>query len=149
VRAGAPAAHFSVDEMSLAVKAGHVSGAREGSEALPQWHLAISATGAAACIYARDGIHCAIDAYLLPEHLPLWSWSEEFARAIVVLLPDVEAAIARNAARKAADGWGVPEWQVRANHESMASWTSHPEAIVIDNTRPSIEDVLAKLPPAP
>lgn len=141
-------AHLSVDEMSLAVKAGHVSGSAGGSEARRQWLLAVSATGAAARTYACDGVHCAIDSYMLPERLPLWAWSEDFDRSIVVLLPNVETAVERNATRKALDGWGVPEWQVRANHEVMASWADHPSVTIIDNTRLALEDVVAALPPA-
>ncbi len=49
----------------------------------------------------------------------------------------------RNAARLHSVGWGVAEWQVRANHEAMDTWEGHPEAFVIDNSRMDWTQTLA------
>ena len=139
------AAHLSVDDMSLVVKTGRVSGAEQGDEALLQWHLAVAATGAAAEGYAAAGIDCAIDAYLLPEQLDLWSWTAPFDPLIVVLLPDVETAVQRNGRRVESTGWGVPEWQVYANHSAMGAWHEHTSALVIDNSTSTVEEVVAEI----
>lgn len=131
--------------MSMSVKSGRVSGAESSDEAVRQWHLAVSATGSAAGRYAEAGIDCAIDTYLLPDHLDLWSWTSEYRCAVVVLLPDVETAVKRNAKRVESTGWGVPEWQVRANHSAMASWHGHPSALIVDNSARTVAQVVDQI----
>ncbi len=64
---------------------------------------------------------------------------------MVVLRPDVEVAVSRNAARLRETGWGVPEWQVRANHEALGVWAGRADALVVDNSRKSPMQVLATI----
>lgn len=139
----AKSAHLSVDGMSLSVKAGFVSGAQPGAEAQRQWRLAISATIAAAHTYASEGVHVAIDSFALPIHLPMWEPLRAFAFGVVVLLPDVEVAVQRNGHRQATTGWGVPEADVRANHEMMSRWMDEANVLVVDNSELELTSVVA------
>src|SRR5207248_19261 len=127
------AAHLSHDAIHLFVKSGGVSPADgPNPEAERQWHLAIDVCVAACRVYAAAGVRCAVDTFLLPTTLPLWSGLRDLRVGLLVLCPDVEIAVRRNAARREETGWGVPEWQVRANYEAMDVWTGRPDVLMID-----------------
>ncbi len=111
------AAHLSHDNVLLFVKSGLASPAEQTTaEAERQWHVARDICIAAAHIYANAHIRCVIDTFLLPPHLPLWRGLAPLRVGLVVLHPLVGVAVARNAARMEATGWGVPTWQVHGNH---------------------------------
>ncbi|HEX3722562.1 MAG TPA: AAA family ATPase, partial [Nitrolancea sp.] len=102
------AAHLSHDDVHTFVKSGVMNPA-DGSneEADRQWRIAIDICVAACRIYVAEGIRCAIDTYLLPTNLVLWSALREFRVGLVVLRPDVDVAARRNAKRQHEIGWGV------------------------------------------
>jgi len=140
------AAHLSHDALLLFVKAGRVNPAESvTSEAERQWRIAIAVCVAAARVYTAAGVHCAIDTFLLPSHLELWRGLAHLRVGLVVLQPAVEVAVARNATRLAQSGWGVPEWQVRANHEAMRSWTGYSHALVLDSSEMDMVHILAAI----
>lgn len=129
------AAHLSHDQVLHFVKSGVVSPAESTStEAERQWRIAIDVCVAATRVYATSGIRCAIDTFLLPAYLELWQGLDHLRVGVVVLHPPVEVAVARNATRLLQVGWGVPEWQVRANHDAMDAWYDRPDVLVIDNS---------------
>lgn len=130
------AAHLSHDAVLHFVKSGVISPADDtGAEAERQWRIAIDVCIAACRIYAGSGIRCAVDTFLLPATVPLWAGLQDLRVGVIVLRPDVEVAVSRNAARLREAGWGVPEWQVRANHEAMGAWVGRRDAFVIDNSK--------------
>lgn len=129
------AAHLSHDTVLHLVKSGVVSPAEStSSEAERQWRIAIEVCVAATRIYAASGIRCAIDTFLLPAYLEFWQGLGQLRVGVVVLHPPVEVAVARNATRLAQAGWGVPEWQVRANHDAMEAWRDRPDVLVLDTS---------------
>lgn len=135
------AAHVSHDDIGLFVRSGFVSGAdaHRDPEGWRQWRLGADICAAAARAYAGAGIHCAVDTYLLPHTRQLWTAVDDLCPLVVVLLPDVEVAVERNARR---EGWGVPEDAVRANHAAMRRWYEVPDALVLDTSRLSLADVV-------
>lgn len=139
-------AHLSHDNMLGNVKSGLASPAHQASaEAERQWRIALDICVAAACIYAGSGMRCAIDTFCLPVHLPFWHGLAHVRVGLVVLHPPVEVAVARNAARLASSGWGVAEWQVRANHAAMCAWQTVPQVLIVNNATLQIGDVLAAI----
>ncbi len=140
------AAHLSHDALLLWVKSGLVSPAEHATvEAERQWRIAIDVCVAATRIYAAAGVRCAIDTFLLPTHLELWRGLAELRVGLVVLQPAVEIAVARNAARLEQTGWGVPEWQVRANHAAMGAWADDLRALVLDSGALDLNQVLVEV----
>lgn len=91
-------------------------------------------------IYVAAGIRCAIDTYLLPGSVSIWAGIRDLRVGVVILRPDVEVAVRRNAQRV---GWGVPEWQVRTNHLAMSAWRERPDVLVVDNSEMVMSEVLA------
>lgn len=59
--------------------------------------------------------------------------------------PLVEIAVARNQARLEQNGWGVPEWQVRANHEAMNAWQQDLRPLILDTTHVSIQQFITAI----
>jgi chloramphenicol 3-O-phosphotransferase len=140
------AAHLSHDTILHFVKAGVVSPAESStSEAERQWRLAIDVCVAATRIYAAAGVRCAIDTFMLPAYTGFWRGLAHLRVGVVVLHPDVEVAVARNAARLQQSGWGVAEWQVRANHEAMQAWRDRQDVLVLDNSVLDRAQVLAAI----
>ena len=140
------AAHLSHDALLLCVKSGFVSPAEHvTAEAERQWRIAIDICVAAARIYTGSGVRCAIDTFLLPPHLELRRGLAELRVGLVVLQPAVEVAVARNAVRLEQSGWGVPEWQVRANHAAMGVWTNDLRVLVLDSGNLDLSNVVARI----
>ncbi len=140
------AAHLSHDTLLLFVKSGLVSPAEsETAEAERQWRIAIEVCVAATRIYAASGIRCAIDTFLLPHHLDLWRGLAHLHVGLVVLHPAVEVAARRNTARLEQTGWGVPTWQVHANHAAMTAWKNYSQPLVVDTSEMDLEQVLAAI----
>ena len=126
------------------VKSGVISPADgPNAEAERQWHVALDGCVAACRIYVAAGVRWAVDTFLLPDVVSLWAGLQDLRVGVIVLRPDVEVAVRRNAARLRETGWGVPEWQVRANHEAMGAWVGRRDAFVVDNSRTDQTQVLA------
>lgn len=139
-------AHLSHDALLLLVKSGLASPAEnETPEAERQWRVAIDVCVAATRIYTASRMRCAIDTFLLPAHLELWRGLADLRVGLVVLQPAVEVAVARNAARFEQTGWGVPAWQVRANHAAMRAWDNQPHVVVLDTSMMDPAHVLAAI----
>lgn len=140
------AAHLSHDEALGFMKSGFVSPAAEDSaEAEGQWRLALEVCVAASRVYGAAGVQCAIDTFLLPSRFPLWAGLEPLRVGVTVLQPPVEVALGRNAARLKSHGWGVPDWQVRANHEAMVAWQENPDVLVLDNAQLDLAQIVAAI----
>jgi chloramphenicol 3-O-phosphotransferase len=140
------AAHLSHDTVLHFVKSGILSPAHsQTTEAERQWRMAIDVCVAAARIYATAGVRCAIDTFLLPDYQDLWRDLSHLQVGLVVLHPPVEVAVARNAARFQQSGWGVAEWQVRANHDAMSAWCGHAHVFMIDNSETDRGQLLNEL----
>jgi chloramphenicol 3-O-phosphotransferase len=138
------AAHVSHDSIMSFIKAGIASpAATTDREAERQWRLAIEVCVAAAEIYASTAVRCAIDTFLLPPFLPYWNGLADFRVGAVVLQPRVEVAVERNATRLRDRGWGVAEWQVRANHTAMQAWSDCSGVLLVDNSALGLQEVLA------
>lgn len=138
------AAHVSHDSVTLLVRSGFVSGAdaHRNPEGERQWRLGVDVCAATARIYAAAGIHCAIDTFLLPHTRNLWDSVADLRPRIIVLLPDAERAVARNAGR---DNWGVSEAAVRTNHAAMCAWNDTPGVLVLDTSRTTLPDVVRSI----
>ena len=125
------------------VKSGRVSPADGPNPAADQqWRLAIDICVAACRIYSAARIRCAVDTFVQPTTLLLWNGLRELRVGIVVLSPSVEVAVQRNAERMRQTGWGVPEWQVRANHTAMGAWSSRPGVMTLDNSALTLSQAL-------
>lgn len=141
-----PAAHLSHDAVLSFMKSGFVSPAEQATaEAERQWRVALEICVAASRIYAASQVQCAVDTFLLPTHLALWDGLAPLQVGIVVLHPPVEVAVARNAARLEQTGWGVPAWQVYANHAAMTAWLERPEVAVLDTSRFNLSQTVAAI----
>ena len=140
------AAHLSHDDLMLNVKSGLVSPSEEATaEAERQWRIALNICVAASQIYAAAQVRCAIDTFLLPIYLSLWNHLAQFQVGLIVLHPTLETAIARNTARIRETGWGVPTWQIQANHAAMAEWSRHSDVLMLDNSQLTLDQVIAAI----
>jgi chloramphenicol 3-O-phosphotransferase len=140
------AAHLSHDAMLLSIKSGLASPAEQTTtEAERQWRIALDICSAAAKIYAHNQIRCAVDTFLVPAHLELWRGLGDLRVGLVVLHPSLETAVARNQSRLERIGWGVPEWQVRANHAAMSAWRQDVRPLILDTTALSLAEVVAAI----
>jgi hypothetical protein len=140
------AAHVSHDDVLLFTKSGLASPAEQTTaEAERQWRIALEICCAAARLYASNQIRCAIDTFLVPAHVDLWRGLAHLRVGLIVLAPSVETAIARNHARSAQTGWGVPEWQVRANDAAMSAWRNDKRSLILDTSAVSLEQVVAAI----
>lgn len=140
------AAHLSHDDVLLFTKAGLASPAEQiTAEAERQWRIALTICIAAAKVYGSNQIRCAIDTFLLPANLQLWSGLSHLRVGLVVLHPPVEVAVARNQTRLEQSGWGVAEWQVRANYEAMSAWQRDTRPLILDNTHQSLQQIIAAI----
>jgi len=139
-------AQLSHDTILGSIKSGLASPAEQATaEAERQWRIALDICIAAARIYASARIRCVIDTFFLPAQLPLWQELADLRVGLVVLHPPVEVAVARNAARLEHSGWGVPEWQVRANHGAMCAWETYTQVLILDNANRALEHILAAI----
>lgn len=140
------AAHLSHGDVLLRIKSGLASPAHETtSEAERQWRIAIEICTASTKIYADHQVQCAIDTFLLPDHLSFWSGLAHLRVGLVLLHPPVDLAIQRNAERLAKTGWGVPESQVRGNHAAMSAWKDDPRTLIPDTSNLSFQHSVAAI----
>lgn len=128
------------------MKSGFVSPAREDSaEAERQWRTALDVCVAASRVYGAAQVQCAIDTFLPLSRRPLWRGLEPLRVGIVALYPPVEVALERNAVRLKEYGWGVPDWQVIANHEAMSAWLEHPDVLILDNSEFDVRETVSRI----
>jgi chloramphenicol 3-O-phosphotransferase len=140
------AAHLSHDNVLLFIKTGLASPAEQTTaEAERQWRIALTICCTAATIYAGNDIRCAIDTFLVPANLELWRGLSRLRVGLVVLHPSIETAVARNQARRERTGWGVPEWQVRANYDAMTAWRMDRRPLILDTTHLSLPQVVTAI----
>ena len=139
-------AHLSHDDVTLFIKSGFVSPAQQNTEeAERQWRIALTICSNTAQLYAKEGIRCAIDTFLLPHALPFWQGLSHLRVGLLVLQPPVEFAVDRNSMRIQHSGWGVPSWHVYENHAAMRAWEGHPAALVLDNASLSVDQVVESI----
>ncbi len=137
-------AHLSHDAVMMFMKSGLASPAEQSSpEAERQWQLAIKICCSTAQLYAQEGVRCAIDTFLLPQHLVLWEGLAHLDVGLVVLQPPVELALERNFARIQKTGWGVPNRHVYENHAAMQAWNDYSTPLILDTDGLSTEQIVA------
>ena len=116
-------------------------GLRWGEDEERQWALARTICCDMARRYIEAGIACIIDAFAPPDEYRRWQEElADLAVRVVVLLPSVDVALARNAGRSG-DAL-LRDASVRENHGWMALWRNEPTALIIDNGQLSVDAVL-------
>lgn len=136
-------AHLSHDSVMQYVKSGFVSPAEQANaESERQWQIALKICSTMARIYAEEGIRCAIDTFLLPQHLSLWQDLSGLQVGLVVLHPPVEQAVERNILRIQQSGWGVPSWHVYENHAAMHAWKEYSAPLILESAPRTSEQIV-------
>ena len=144
-----PTAWFDHDDARFILKSGYVS--RSAAAATPglrgeadrQWLLAAAVCEAMAETYRADGVDFALSAFRPPgDWKGCWGRLDGFDPMIVVLLPPIEVALARDRGREGRAHTGEASIG-RGYSYDWDSWRSHPRAHVIDNADMPIVDVVS------
>jgi hypothetical protein len=143
----APTAHISLDDVREWVRSGFAnpqSGWNDNSEA--QYRLARRTCGFACRNYLANGISCIIDDAVFPDRpaIGLGGWKRHIGPGMipVVLLPGLEAVLARNARRSGTRR--LADEEVARIHGRMAGWYNSGLPI-IDNSRLDVAATAAEL----
>jgi len=111
-----------------------------------QMNASIDICGDMAKRYQQFGVNCMVDCFITLDSYTHDKWQKAFdevAYKIIVLLPAVEKAVARNNQRTGDNR--LKEAQVRSQHELMSAWRDDPRATIIDSTNMSVPDVVQAL----
>lgn len=131
------------DHIRQFVKAGFKNPAKPPwtDETQTQWDVSIDICGDMARRYQQRDINCIIDCFATLDSFDKWDKGfESVDYKIIVLLPDVEVALARNNQRSG--DAKLLESQVREHHEWLAAWHDDERARVIDTSKLSVQGVV-------
>ncbi len=135
-------AHIEQDQIRRQVKAGYksASGQPWDDEIQRQWDLSIDICSDMALRYREAGVHHLIDCFAPPHMLSRWqSRLQAIEYDFVVMLPDVEVAVARNSLRIGEAC--LSETEVRQSYEWFEEYRSNPQASIIDSSTLSIQGI--------
>jgi hypothetical protein len=144
-----PTAHLNLDGVRGRLRSGlrqpHETG--WNAETAWQWELARRVAVAGAREYLRSGVGCVIDDGLLPNHPVICyeRWREllgELDHRVIILLPDLETCLARNARREPAKR--LSDRLIRRFHELSLGWLDA-GVPVIDNSGMSLAETVAAI----
>ena len=145
----APTAHFDHDQARFLVRAGYIS--RTAAHADPslreqadrQWLLAAAVCEAMAATYTAWGFDFAVSAFRPPGRWKgCWERLDAMQPIIIVLLPTLEALLARDAERTGRSHVGEASVR-RGLAYDWDAWRADGRAYVIDNSELSVEQVVA------
>ena len=143
-----PTAQFDHDQARFLLRSGYISrtdahtdpSLRE--EADRQWLLAAAACESIAATYTAWGCDVAVSAFRPPGHWKrCWEQLDRMQPLIIVLLPSVEALLARDAQRTGRSHTGEASVR-RALAYDWEAWRADDRAYVIDNADLSVEQVV-------
>jgi chloramphenicol 3-O-phosphotransferase len=144
-----PTAHFDHDQARFLVRGGYIS--RSAAHADPslreqaeqQWLLAAAVCEAMAETYLAWGFDFAVSAFRPPgQWRGCWERLDAMAPLIIVLLPQLEVLLARDAQREGRSHVGEASVR-RGLAYDWDAWRADPRAAVIDNTSLSVAQVVA------
>jgi len=136
VAAGWPGtcALLSHDGIRTNIKSGYAEPAITwDGEAEGQWELAKHVAAAMAREYVGRHISVVLEAFATPPDLPGWmQLLVGIQTTVIVLLPSVEIALARNSARQGVNRLRARD--VEQNYAWSEGWAGVPEATIVDNS---------------
>lgn len=144
-----PTAHLNLDGVRGRLRSGVQQPHQTGwnAETAWQWELARRVAIAGAREYLRNNVGCVIDDGLLPGHsvISYERWREalgELDHRVVILLPDLETCLTRNAGREPAKR--LSDELVRRFHRRSQAWLDT-DVPVIDNSGLSVAETVAAI----
>ena len=129
------AAHIDLDEVRRMVVGGFADPQQSGAEQIAQFELAARQCVSLARNFGLDGFDVVIEATFLPDEYRL-SWEPlltELDPILVVLMPDLNAALGRSSVRRK----NVLEKHTRTQHAACLGW---PEQNRLDTTGQTIDE---------
>lgn len=106
-----------------------------------QMNVSIDICGDMAKRYQQAGINCIIDCFAPLEDFDEWAKAlKGVTYRIIVFLPEVEEAIARNNQRTG--DARLKEAQVKQQHEWLSAWRNDPRATILDPTNMDVQGVV-------
>ncbi len=139
-------AFISQDHIREFVKAGYVHANVEWTdETQRQWDVSIAICCDIVKRYDEVNINCIVDLFAPPgESIDKWkSYVGNLSYTLIVLLPSVEVAVARNAQRTGTAL--MKESAIREHHEWFSEWTKFDEGKVIDSSNLSQSEVINRI----
>lgn len=140
-------AYINQDDVRQQIKAGYASAdgyEKDWSEATRrQWSISISICASTAKQYQMMGVNCLVDLYATPSDFENWKRAlGDCEYDLVVLMPDEQTAVKRNASRKPPAK--LTDKKILEAHRNIAQWQK--ETIkIIDTTNHDIEDTVTAL----
>lgn len=140
-------AYINQDEIRQLVVAGYESAddytKNWNEKTKKQWEVSIPICADMAKRYNEHTINCIVDIFAPPDEFNEWKkYLSGVSYELVVLLPDVHTAVARNASRDKRSR--LKENKIRQNHALFESWLSTGSR-VIDNSNTTLDDVIDQL----
>jgi cytidylate kinase len=108
-----------------------------------QMNASIDICGDMARRYQQYGINCIVDCFVTLDPYVFDKWQaalKEVTYKIVVILPEMQTAVARNNQRTGDER--LKETQVRDQHKLLSAWRHDTRAIIIDSTNMDINGVV-------
>lgn len=137
-------AYVNQDEIRQMVVAGYESAGdyeqnwNDGTKR--QWAVSIPICADICMRYVEYGINCILDIFAPPEEFEKWKpHLAGIDYKLVVLLPNVDITVARNAGRE--ERSRLKENKIRQNHSYFQEW-KNTKAAVLDTTTLSLNEVL-------
>lgn len=140
-------AYLAQDDVRQLIQAGYASAdgyeSDWSTETRLQWDVSIAVIAAMTQQYHNAGINVLIDCFVSPEELYLWERRlGDLSYVKIVLMPNEEVVVARNAARD--DRSRLKERKIRDNWHKFTDIDSRTTAI-IDSSDLSVEETASKL----
>ena len=108
-----------------------------------QMNASIDICGDMAKRYQQYGINCIVDCFITLDSYTHDKWQKTLKGIdykIIVLLPAVEKAVARNNQRTGDNR--LAEALIRNQHEEFSAWSNDQRATIIDSTNMNVADVV-------
>ena len=140
-----PCALIDHDHIRTFVRSGFAHPAQRWDEpAQQQWDLARKICADMLHSYQAAGIACVVDAFSPPADFEKWAaLLAGIPLQVVVLLPDLDVVLTRNANRSA-DALLSPQ-SIRENYSWMEAWRAVPSARIIDTSQLALEAVVSEI----
>lgn len=135
-------AFISQDGMREHIKAGYCHADVEWTdETRRQWEVSITICCDMVKRYHEANISCVVEMFAPPSEFEKWKQQlKGFDYKLVVLLPDVQKTVDRNANRELK----MKEEKIRENHEWFTKWEPT-EAIIIDSSNLSVDETVERV----
>ena len=138
-------AHVPQDDIRYFIKAGFAHPAKEWTEQTKkQWDISVKISCDMARDYYKNGVNCIVDGFI--SHAKFDEWREALAGVkfkLFVLHPTEETTLKRNAQRSGSAR--LLDETIKSHHDIFKLWQDVPEAVIIDNSNMSVEEVVDKI----